>query len=346
MKREGCKRSVNNFISVIVITLLVVLNVSVCSNDATAASSDSALDHIRVTIFPYLSFSPIFIAKNKGFFEEQGLDVEFVRFQTANSGALSALLTGQSDVGTIFTIGLLNAIGRGENARVVANKGVLSPENCPADGFLTRADLAEKLKNPSAEFLKTLTFGVDPYWLDSYFLSEALNEWGLNLDDITTKYVPNPAARAESIANGSLDIAFLSEPFITRVLDEGDVVMWKSAASIVPDFPLGVITFGPNLLEKDRDGDIGKRFIKGYLKGIATFNEGKTPENIEILANATKLDPELLKRICWPSFDQQGRINAAAVSKYSKWAVQRKLADRSVDISEFWDPRFIDMAAE
>lgn len=346
MKRKGSKRLIENFISGLVAALLVVVSFSVHATDVAAASSDSSLDPLRVTIFPYLSFSPIFIAQEEGFFEEQGLDVEFVQFQTANSGSLSALLTGQSDVGTIFTIGLLNAIGRGENARVVANKGVLSPENCPADGFLTRADLVEKLKNPSAEYLKTLTFGVDPYWLDSYFLSQALKAWGLSLDDITTKYVPNPAARAESIANGSLDIAFLSEPFITRALESGDVVLWKSAASIVPDFPLGVITYGPNLLENDQDGDLGKRFMKGYLKGIARFNEGKTPENIEILANATKLDPELLKRICWPSFDPQGKINAAAVSEYSKWAVARKLADRAVDSREFWDPRFVDAAAE
>lgn len=299
---------------------------------------------LRVTVFPYLSFAPLYIAQAEGYFARNGLDVEFVRFQ-GNSESLPALLTGRIDVDAIFTVGLLNAVAHGESVRVVANKGLLSPVTCQADGFMARAGLAERLTDPSPEFLKTLTFGVDPTWVDSYFLDRALTRWGLSLDDVRTEYVPNPAARMAALASGALDVAFFSEPWISRVQESGDGLMWLPASAIVPDYSLGVLTFGPRLLASKQGKDSGVRFLRAYLQGIAQLNKGKTPRNIEILAEATQLDAQELARICWPSFDARGQVNAAAIGDYSAWTVARGLSDRVLTPADFWDPRFIEAAA-
>lgn len=299
---------------------------------------------LRVAVLPYLSFAPMYIAQAEGYFEQQGVPVEFVKFQS-NSESLAALLTGRLDVGSIFTVGLLNAIARGEMVRVVANKGVISVEACPADGFMARSELLDDLQEPTAEQMKHLKFGVDPAWLDSFFLEQVLVGVGLTYSDVTTSYVANPAARMEALASGNLDVAFFSEPWIRRVQENGGGEMWKPVSEIIPGFPLGVITFGPSLLKQDKEGDLGVRFLRAYLQGITQFNEGKTPRNIEILSAATKLEPALLERICWPSFAEQGLIEAELISRYSEWAVQQGLADRALRADEFWEPRFVDQAA-
>lgn len=298
---------------------------------------------LRVTVFPYLSFAPLYIANAEGYFGQQGLDVELVPF-TGNSESLPALLAGQIDVDSIFTVGLLNAAAGGENVRVVANKGLLAPDRCTADGFVVRTALAEEMANPAPEQLKKLVYGVDPTWLDSYFLDKLLATRGLRLDDVNTQYIPNPAARMDALANGSLDVAFFSEPWISRIRESGAGQLWVGASEVAPSYSLGVLTFGPNLL-KSSDPDVGVRFLRAYLQGVARLNEGKTARNVEILAQATKLDPDLLQSVCWPSFDPLGHVDAAGISGYSAWSAERGLSDRPLAPEEFWDPFYVDAAA-
>jgi NitT/TauT family transport system substrate-binding protein len=293
---------------------------------------------LRVTVFPYLSFAPLYIAQEEGYFAAEGLDVEFVRFQR-NSESLTALLRGDVDVDSIFTVGLLNAIARGENIKVVANKGVLTQNGCPADGFVARAGLATTPADLSADTLRSLKFGVDPTWLDSYLLQQLLARYGVDISEVETEYLADPAARVEALRQGALDIVFMSEPWISRARESGAGALWLPAADISPSFPLGILTFGPSLLKGP--GDTGARFLRAYLKGIEQYNQGKTRRNIEIIAGFSQLNADLLSVVCWPTFAADGYIDAEAMRDYAAWATQQGLADRTLAPAEFWDPQFL-----
>jgi NitT/TauT family transport system substrate-binding protein len=306
-------------------------------------SAGKPLIPLRVVVLPYLTFAPLYIADDEGYFAEQGLKVEFVKFQR-NGDSLPALLRGEVDIDSIFTVGLLNAIGRGEKVRVVANKGVLLQNGCTAEGFLVRTALAGQISGMSAIELRKLSFGVDPTWVDSYLLQQLLAKRGVKLSEVRTQYLPDPAARIEALRQGALDVIFLSEPWITRAKQSGAGDVWVPAAEIAPGYPLGIISFGPSLLK--RKDDVGARFLRAYLQGIAQYAKGKTPRNIEILSKATRLDADLLTRICWPAFALDGRIEARAISAYSSWIVMQGLAGRALSPEEFWDPTFISAAGE
>jgi hypothetical protein len=109
---------------------------------------------------------------------------------------------------------------------------------------------------------------------------------------------------------------------------------------------LGILSFGPNLLGNEANHDTGVRFMRAYLQGVTQLAQGKTDRNIEILAQATGLEPALLKRICWPSFTPDGQIDAQAISDYSTWAATGGLADKALSPAEFWDPQFANAAGE
>lgn len=321
------------------LALLMLMAGCIAPPQATEQPAVPALTTVRVTAFPFLSFAPLYIADAEGFFAQEGIAVEFVRFQR-NSESLPALLQEEVDVDSIFTVGLLNAIASGARVRVVADKGLLKPDACPADGFLARPPLVDQLATMTPEALQSLTFGVDPTWLDSYFLQQWLAERGLDLSQIKTEYLPDPAARAEALRQGAVDVAFFSEPWITRAQESGAGDLWLPAAQIVPGYSLGILSFGPTLL--DRTDDLGVRFLRAYLQGIAQYNQGKTPRNIEILSDVTQLEADLLQRICWPSFAADGQVDAEAMSEYANWAYLRGLADKPLSPAEFWEPRFID----
>ena len=91
---------------------------------------------------------------------------------------------------------------------------------------------------------------------------------------------------------------------------------------------------------------MGARFLRAFLRGVRTVAEGKTDENIAILAEATHQDEELLQRTCWPSFRSDGGLDTATVNDFQRWLHREELLDRVLDPSEFWDPRFLQMALD
>ena len=323
---------------------LAALAASLClfAGWSLAADAQSASPvRLRATVLPYFSFAPFYIAEAEGYFADENLDVEFVRFQR-NADSLTSLLRGDLEIDTIFTVGLLNAIGRGEKVRVVAARGTLTPNGCPVDGFLVRPDRKEEIAAMPAEGLRGLTYGVDRTWQDSYYLHRWLLGRSLTLDDVKTELVPVPAARVEALRQGALDVAFMSEPWITHARESGAGEVWLPAADIFPGFPFSMVIFGPSLLA--RGDDVPVRFLRAYLRAVARYGEGKTDRNIEILSAATKLDADLLRRICWPVIPADGKIDPRGLVDYSAWAVRQGLADRPLAVEELWDPHFVQEA--
>lgn len=296
---------------------------------------------LRVSAEPYLTFAPLYIADAEGFFGQEELDVEFVRL-TRHTDYLPTLLRGDLDVDAIITAGVMNAMARGENIRVVASRGVVSAKECVTNGFLARPGLAEKLDTMSAEELKRLTFGVNPTWLDGYFLHLWLSERGLSLRDVRTEYLAAPPSRIEAMRQGALDVVFMGEPWITRALDGKVGTVWKPASELTPGFPLSIVTFGPTMFE--RKDDAGVRFMRAYLRAVRQYAEGKTDRNIEILSKATEMEPELLKRICWTGIPLDGKLDPVKLADYTAWAAGQGYADRPLAPEEIWEPKYVEEA--
>ncbi len=320
--------------------LLLFVPMALLFAGGPAAAAGKTL--LRVSALPYLTFAPLYLADAEGYFEQEGLTVEFVRLQR-NTDYLVALLRGEVDVDTIFTAGMMNAMARGEKIRVVASRGVLSAGGCVTNAFVARPDLAQKLDAMPAEELRKLTFGVDPTWLDSFFLQQWLAGRGLTLDDVGTKYLPAMPARIEALRQGGLDVVFMGEPWITRTVGDRTGTVWKAAAEIAPGFPLSVVVFGPAML--GRTDDAGVRFLRAYLRGVERYAEGKTDRNVEILSKVTKMEPELLRRICWTDIPRDGKLDPAGLAAYADWAAKRGLTDRPLAPGEIWEPKFVDEAA-
>jgi NitT/TauT family transport system substrate-binding protein len=70
----------------------------------------------------------LYIAMDKGYFAEQGIDVDLSRFPGMDA-YLASLATSGLDFGTVaMNAGLFNALGRGIDLRLVAARGRTPPE--------------------------------------------------------------------------------------------------------------------------------------------------------------------------------------------------------------------------
>jgi NitT/TauT family transport system substrate-binding protein len=300
------------------------------------------LKRLSVGALPYLSYGPLFIAQDEGFFTEQGLEVEFGK-AVRSAEMLPTLAAGRLDAlaGTIST-SLVNAIERQATIKLVASKGHVNESGCAAHGLIARSDLIDSGKLKAIADLKGLRVAIPRGSWSRYYVELLLRRVGLGLDDIQILDVPDSVVPGAMDA-GTLDVASASEPWLTMMEQQRIGKLWISAQKILPGFHHGMIAYGPNLLVRDQDA--GRRFMIAFLKGVRRFNEGKTPRNVEILAKHTNLDPKLIRNSCWSVYDPDGNVNVDSLLEFQKWAHANRLVDRELPADALWDPSFARYAA-
>jgi len=319
----------------------VALVASGCGSGGGADGSDFPV--VKVATINVLSFAPFFIAEAEGFYEEQGLAVELIQVESSGT-AVAATLNGDLDVlsGTM-SAGVINAIAGGERLQIVADKGNFASDSCSYVAMMGPAELFNADGSVDPEQVRGATIGGirDGSLSSGLFLDQFLKSIGLSSDDVVTQDVSRPAL-AESIEGGSIDFAYTGEPWVTRVVDEGNPIV-AAGQDVLAGYQFGYVSYGPRLLD---DEDLGNRFMAAYLQGVRQYNQGKTDRNLEIVTLATGLEDDLLRRACWPDIRADGAYEAAQLVPAIEWGFETGIVDRLVSADELVDGRFAAHANE
>ncbi len=329
----------------ILLKLLVVgtLLLPACGREeAPTPVGTKARKRVTVSVLPFLSFGPLFIAQEEGYFAEQGLEVEFVDLRRTQFG-VPALITGRLDVlAAGMTAGVLNSVARGADVRMVAERSHVGypGHECTWFGALARPEVVTGGSlRPGPRGLRVAT---PRDVVHGMMLDLLLADAGLRQEDVTVRFVQYPAL-PEAVDSGAIDLAIVGEPWLTRVVETGSARLWMAGEDIVPGAQIGAISYGPRLLNADRD--LGRRFMVANLKGVRQYNQGKTERNLQILARRTGLEAELLQRLCWPTMRNDGMLNVENVMEFQRWADAQDLLERRLEAQEFWEPAFVEEAA-
>ncbi len=323
----------------LVVAFVAMLSACVPARPATQSSPAVTL---KLVVLPRLSWAPFYIAQAEGFFAEEGLQVEFVQMERS-ADAVPLVAQGEIDVfaGTV-NVGLMNAMARDARIKFVADKGYYAAGGCAYSGLLARRALVESGELASAAQLKGRKIAMDRGTFEGYYVGKLLGGAALTVQDVSVVEIPTTAAALLGLEDGSLDVASLSEPWLTRGIQGGYATIWMPVQQVIPDFQAGFVAYGPALLEKNPDA--GYRFMLAYRKAVRQYNLGKTPRNLDILSEQLKLDRALLEAACWQPFREDGHINAQSVVDFQAWAVKEGFLDTPVGEERFWDARFLDRA--
>src|SRR5581483_5241753 len=185
----------------------------------TSAAAPPARVKVRMGKLPTVSDSGMHLAVEKGYFAEEGLDIESIPFDSA------AQMVAPPGAG------LYNAISRELPLKIVADKGSFPP----GAGWLTlivRPDLADQIRDYGD--LRGRKIAINQFGTTNDIAIEtALKKGGATLQDVELVQLPF-ADMNTALANRNVDVALQNEPFLATAVEQGIGVKFHSIDEFYP----------------------------------------------------------------------------------------------------------------
>jgi NitT/TauT family transport system substrate-binding protein len=239
---------------------LAALMTTTCATGALAQEKKTLIVAEPVHGTGYL---PLYVAIQKGFFSDQGLDVKILTIESG-SGHTNAVLSGQAFA---FIGGpehdafaklkgaelraVVNVVDRG-NVYYVAKKG-----SEPAAG------------QSMADYFKGKTIAPGPYGGTPNSITRyLLKKYGLDATKDATLVETTSSAVIAAVKTGQAQIGNVTEPFITRGIKEG--IFGEPFLQIPTELgPYAYSTLNVRLESITKDPETVQKFVTGVSKGLA-----------------------------------------------------------------------------
>jgi NitT/TauT family transport system substrate-binding protein len=318
-----------------------------------AAAGVQAAETVKVGVNGVLSDAPFFIADKKGYFAEQGLQAEFVRFD-AGPQMVAPLGTGDLDAGAgASSAGLFNSAARGLGVKIVADKGSAGADYSYMP-LIIRKDLVDQGKVKTFADLKGLKIGeAGRGGSPGSTLNEALKRGGLTYADVEHVQNLGYPEQVVALANHAIDGAITAEPSTTQAVEMGAAVRF-SGGDLYPRQQIAVMLYGDNFIKKRHDAAV--RFMVAYLKAVRFYNDaikdarfdGKTaPEVIDILvANTNTKDRKLYAAMIPNGCNPDGSVNVESLKKDYAFYTAQGYSPAGVNLEALVDNSFVEAAVK
>jgi NitT/TauT family transport system substrate-binding protein len=144
-------------------------------------------------------------------------------------------------------------------------------------------------------------------------LVKALETCNLTEDDIEVVELGFAETNA-AIENGSVDVAFQVEPFVSAGVAQGILDIWRPLDEAREGQQMNMLLFSPTF---SQNRDVALRFLVAYLAGVRDFRadaEAGDPEIGEILSKHLPVtDPEAYNGMILMGIDPDGAIDVDSV---------------------------------
>jgi ABC-type nitrate/sulfonate/bicarbonate transport systems, periplasmic components len=332
-------------IAVIICTLfLTALVLTSCKGITT--QNNSGLQTVKVAFDNAPSEAGIILGDKLGFFEKQGIKIEYVQF---NSGAdeLTSIVSNQVDVSRgIINAGLFNAANLGVGLKLVADGG----HNIPNKGYFQIAlkkGLGEKYKDyKDMKGMRVAIASVGS--INQLFVEKALEKGGLTSKDIKFVIVDSFPDMLTAVANGNADATMQIEPLITKGVDEGILEWWKDPDEYATGEEISVVMYSPNFV---KNKELCNKFMVAYLQGVRAFNDAFISGNkdqdkiIDILTKTTFVDSaDIFRRMKPPGLDPDGYVLKQGVIADQEWYMSQGLVKSRADVDKLVDNSYVEYA--
>src|SRR5580700_7864277 len=292
----------------------------------------------KVGVLRLSSSAPVFIAQDKGYFRDAGLDIELKFFDAAQPIAV-ATASGDVDFGiTAFTAGLYNLAGKG-TLKVIGGMsrekagypliGYFASNNAYAAGLKTPKDLAGKrvaVTQTGSSFHYSLGLLADKY--------------GFKLAEVKVLPMQSLSNAAAALKGETVDAALLPASTARKLIDDGGAKLLGWVGDETP-WQLGAVFASPKTLA---DKPLVTKLLAALTRAdreyhdvvLSTVKDGKaelddkTRPLLEIIAKYTNLPVEQVIGNC-AYVDGDGKLDVKNVDSQIKWLQEQGFVDKGLD---------------
>jgi NitT/TauT family transport system substrate-binding protein len=289
----------------------------------------------RIGVLRLSSSAPVFIAQDKGYFRDAGLEIELKFFDAAQPIAV-ATTSGDVDVGvTAFTAGLYNLAGKG-TLKVI---GGMSREKAgyPLIGyFAANSAYAAGLKTPkdlAGKRVAVTQVGSSFH----YSLGLLADKYGFKLADVKVVPLQSLSNATAALKGETVDAALLPVSTARKLMDDGGAKFLGWVGDETP-WQLGAVFASPKTLTNKplvtkllavlgrADREYHDVILAAVKNGNAPIND-KTKPLLDIVAKYTNLPVEQVVGNC-AYIDPDGKLDVKNVDNQIKWFQEQGFVDK------------------
>ncbi len=309
--------------------------------DAPKEKTKVSLGMLRLT-----SSAPLFIAMDKGFFAEEGIDIDAQWFDAAHPIAVSTA-SSKVDVGaTGITASLYNMAANGQKLGIVADKG-REQKGYSSSALLVTTD-NYNAGVTSLKDLKGKRIGITQKGSTfHYMLGRMLETQGMSLDDVEIVPLNKLSAVMAALESKQIDGCILNEPNITKVQKAGYGKLVVQVGDVIP-YQTSAIFYSPDFMNKK---DAAVRFMRAYNKACNYYYEAavekKDPKKLEevvnIVAKYVKAPAEDIKAGL-PYIDKDGKLLVSDIETQINWYTANKMISGKLEAKDVANTSFLEEA--
>lgn len=255
------------------LSILLVFMLLLCSCSKTSNNTDE-LKEIDVVLdwYPNALHAFMYVAMEKGYYEEEGLKVN-IQFPSNANDAISLVAAGQADIGLYYQQDVIQA----RTMQDVPVKSIGAVVQGPLNIVLS---LKEK-NITTAEDLVGKTIGYAGTELSEALIRSIMNHVGADYSDVTMIDVGFDLMSSMTTGNVDATIGCLVNHEVPQMEEEGFSVNWFALDAYgVPAYYEGVFLANDDAIEND--SETLKAFLRASAKGFADMKKD-TEEALKIL---------------------------------------------------------------
>lgn len=338
---------------IIVSILMVSLLLAACGKtpDTPKQNAPAEAKKLSVGLLKLTSSAPVFIGIEKGFFKQEGLELDVQWFEAAHPIAV-ATASNKVDIGaTGITASLFNMVAGGQKLSIVADKG-REQKGYSSSALLVTTDLwgqgVQKVENMKGKRIGITQTGSTYH----YMIGRLLEAKGLSLNEVEIVPLGKMSALMAALQSKQVDAVILNEPNISAVLAAGYGKLVSQVGDVI-DYQTSGIFFSPELM---KNKDVAVRFLKGYIKAsryyydaVLTQKDGKVvpganyDEVVGIIAKYTGAPVSDVKSGL-PYMDRDGKLLASDIQTQIDWYASHKMLEKTINASQVADTTLFEEA--
>ena len=313
-----------------------------------------ALEKVKVGAAWSSSDLPLLFAIDRGYFTQEGLDVETIHF---DSGAkmVAPLATGDLDVsGGALSAAFFNATERGIAIRVVANRSAMAPDY-RFQTVVVRSDHLQTGRFKGYADFKGMKIALPAMGIGSQVDIEAMaRRGGLAYEDIEQVFL-NFGQIVAGLRGKAIDGALMIEPYGSATAHEGLGTIIDTTQDLFPNEEISFVFYGDQFARNRPE--VARRYMKALLRGARDYNDAITQgrwndtpqarDAARLLSKAVGMTTEQVARSFPQATSPDGAINLDPVRRVLAFFKARGLVpSATVTVDSLVDMSFAEAAVK